>query len=113
MMDLGIHGIGDSTQTLYALRGGYATTVGRNIGKHVARFFMGHKANSTLMEVYERGSVRRGRATSSCAKPIVTLHDVRPQTVTLEDDLKAFPDYRYLYAKHAMLLECLRNGSSF
>ena len=63
----------DRTNTSYALRRGFASTVGQNISKDVARYHMGHTANSTMFE----GSYDKSNANVNLAGAVLGGNEVR------------------------------------
>ncbi|OCF38965.1 hypothetical protein I317_07260 [Kwoniella heveanensis CBS 569] len=113
------------SDTLYAFRRGFATTVGKHLNPAIAKFFLGHAANSTMFERFynqsnidenlTEGLLGREEAQERVTTPLSLLRSeegLEPQKMTLKEALEIHPEFRHLKSKRDLLRLCLRTGSS-
>ncbi|OCF74702.1 hypothetical protein I204_05083 [Kwoniella mangroviensis CBS 8886] len=126
MQRLGIISDKSHSDTLYALRRGYATNVGQNLSRSAAVFHMGQRANTTMFEEhYDQSHLQQDMTegilgvSEKSAKVVTPLTFTRAQdvaapitTVELKDALKANPSYRHFYSKYQFLRQCDQFGST-
>ena len=66
------------TQTLYSFRRGFATSVSRHLDKSLAKFYMGHFANSGVLEATYYAGYKDENMTEGLLGP----NDHRAQVLT-------------------------------
>ncbi|WVQ99693.1 hypothetical protein IAU59_006834 [Kwoniella sp. CBS 9459] len=123
------YGIGSFTgfsDTLYALRRGFATRVAQHLSAGIAKFHLGQHANSTVMEsTYYQGHSDENLTEGVVGekerqvKVITPLSFTRarnegtpPVRVSLKEALEVHPEYRHLYTKRVILKNCLAFGTT-
>ncbi|WVF73095.1 hypothetical protein IAT40_007914 [Kwoniella sp. CBS 6097] len=113
------------SDTLYAFRRGFATTVGRHLSPAIAKFFLGHEANSTMFErFYNQSNVDENitegllgpeEAQERVTTPLSFLRSeegLEPPKITLKEALEIHPEFRHIKSKMDLLRKCLNSGSS-
>ncbi|OCF36600.1 hypothetical protein I316_01852 [Kwoniella heveanensis BCC8398] len=127
MNKLGIACGQGGSDTVYSLRRGYATTVGKNLDARTAIFHMGQRANTTMFtDTYDQGHEtadmtegvhgQEERDSETRVVTPLTLTRYEPgtdlPTVTLKQALKVHPAYLHTKAKLDFVQHCIRTGSS-
>ncbi|OCF59176.1 hypothetical protein L486_03677 [Kwoniella mangroviensis CBS 10435] len=123
MREFGIASGTSFSDTLYALRRGFATTVGKHLDPRIAQFFMGHESNSTMFfGTYNQANVEENLTEGVLGPEEHQIRVVTPlayerhavptsmPTVTLSQALSSHPQFRHWKAKSDMLKDCWKNN---